>query len=193
MNRPWRQLGVVLIIACQGCVTLRAPLEADGDYLQRWGAILPLGPECKSIVGTYSNEGVGMGADGACAPLLLTSVFKLRTEACTASFAVRTRKLDQNGDAFVSLLIILDGDPRRMHEFESCFCVRETLVCAPLEESYWSFPNFGFGGKQENVYLAIANDSSLIARLQNYHADVILGLPIFRMKEPWARFGRAMQ
>jgi hypothetical protein len=54
-------------------------------------------------------------------------------------------------------------------------------------------PNFGLGGSQRNVYLSVSRDRSLIAKLQNYHADVILAIPVFGMKEPWVRFGNAGQ
>jgi hypothetical protein len=39
----------------------------------------------------------------------------------------------------------------------------------------------------------MSKDRSLIATLQNYHADVLLGVPIFGMNEPWARLKNADQ
>jgi len=75
-----------------------------------------------------------------------------------------------------------------MAEFEGCFCIKQTLACTQVSEKYWSLPNLGFGGSQKNVYFSLSQDHSLIAKLQNYHADVILAIPVFGIKEPWARF-----
>jgi hypothetical protein len=36
----------------------------------------------------------------------------------------------------------------------------------------------------------MSHDRSLIAKLQAYHADVVLAIPLFGIKEPWARFNR---
>lgn len=37
----------------------------------------------------------------------------------------------------------------------------------------------------------MSRDRTLIGRLQGYHADVVLGVPLFGMKEPWAFFKNA--
>ncbi len=45
-------------------------------------------------------------------------------------------------------------------------------------------------GAQQNIYFRLSNDRSLAAKLQNYHVDLMLGIPVFGLKEPWARFPR---
>jgi hypothetical protein len=175
----------------QGCVSVHAPLEADENFPSAWGVISTLGPECKSLEGTYLNEGATVTANGITQPLLLTSMLNIHSDARTVSLNVHTRKIDQNGDAFVTLRVVPNENISSMHELEGCFCIKQTLACTQVSETYWSVPNFGLGGSQKNVYISMADDRSLIAKLQNYHADVILVIPLFGIKEPWARFNRA--
>ncbi len=195
MKRRWRRLSLLLLAASvsRGCVSVHSPLEADNDYPRGWGHLSALGPECKSLDDTYLNKGVTVAANGVTQFLLLTSVLNIRSDARTVSLSVRTRRLDQNGDAFITLRVIPDGNIAGLRELESCFCIKHTLACTQVSETSWSVPNFGFGGSQKNVYLSILHDRSLVAKLQNYHADVILAIPVFGIKEPWARFNRAEQ
>lgn len=195
MNRQWRRLGVLLVAAsiAQGCVTVHAPLEADKDYPSAWGDLLALGPECKALEGTYLNEGVTATAKGDTQALLLASVLNIPSDARTLSLSVRMRRVDQNGDAFVTLRIVPDGNIAGLRELEGCFCIKQSLACTQVSEEYWSAPNFGLGGAQKNVYFSIARDRSLVAKLQNYRLDVILAVPFFGMNEPWARFNRTGQ
>jgi hypothetical protein len=194
MNRLSGRLWASLLVATisQGCVAIHAPLVADLKYpTSAWGEPIVLGPECRAVDGTYSNEGVVIGADGGNAqPLLLTSALNISSNVQAVSLSVRTRRLDRNGDAFITLSVVPNGNLGGLHELEGCFCIKQTLACTQVSETYWSVPNFGLGGTQKNIYFGLSHDHSLIAKLQNYHADVILGLPIFVMKEPWARFPR---
>jgi hypothetical protein len=197
MNRLSGRLWASLLVATisQGCVAIHAPLVADLKYpTSAWGEPIVLGPECRAVDGTYSNEGVVIGADGGNAqPLLLTSALNISSNVQAVSLSVRTRRLDRNGDAFITLSVVPNGNLGGLHELEGCFCIKQTLACTQVSETYWSVPNFGLGGTQKNIYFGLSHDHSLIAKLQNYHADVILGLPIFVMKEPWARFPRLDQ
>lgn len=194
MNRLRGRLSASFLVAVisQGCVTVHAPLVADLEYpASAWGEVLALGPECKAVDGTYSNEGVTIGtAGGNGQPLLLTSALNISSNAQTVSLSVRTRRFDRNGDAFITLRVVPDDNLASLHELDGCFCIKQTLACTQVSETYWSLPNFGLGGTQQNIYFGLSHDHSLIAKLQNYHADVILGLPIFGMKEPWVRFLR---
>jgi len=193
MYQLWLQLSMLLLTASvfQGCVSVHAPLEADENFPYVWGDMSALGPECKFLEGTYLNEGVTVTANGITQPLFLTSMLNIHSDARTVSLNVHTRKLDQNGDAFITLRVVPDENISVIHELESCFCIKQTLACTQVSETYWSVPNFGLGGSQKNVYISMAHDRSLIAKLQNYHVDVILLIPLFGIKEPWARFNRA--
>ncbi len=173
------------IFAFNGCVTVHAPLTPNKEYPPDWGELSTLGPQCKSLEGTYVNEGV---VGGSTQPILLTSVLNFRSEAKTVSLTVRTRKVDQNGDSFIALVVIPEDDIANSYERDGCFCIKQTVACTQVYENYWSIPNFGLGGSQRNVYFSATRDGALIGRLQNYRADVILGIPAFRMKEPWVRF-----
>ena len=184
---------LIAALISQGCVSVHAPLEADQDYPRAWGELSTLSPECKSLEGIYLNEGITASAKGVTQTLLLTSVLNIRSDARTVSLSVRTRKLDKNGDAFITLRVVPDGNIAALHELEGCFCIKQTLACTQVSEKYWSVPNFALGGSQKNVYFSMSNDRSLVAKLQNYHVDVILGIPLFEIKEPWARFSRAEQ
>lgn len=148
-------------------------------------------PSASLWKGPTSNEGVTTGSPGDVQSISLTSVLNFRSDAKTVSLNVLTRRLDQNGDAFITLRVIPDDNPDGPHELDGCFCIKQTLACTQVSEKYWSMPNFGLGGSQKNVYFSVSQDRSLIAKLQNYRADVILAIPVFGMQEPWARFKSA--
>ena len=186
-SRAWSRRALFLVTALiGGCITVHAPLRPDADYPDAWGEIVPLGPECNGIAGTYSNVGSGTGTDPRSVSLL--GVLGSTAEASTVSLTTHTRRIDQNGDAFVTLRVTAPGGVPVLFERDGCFCIEQSLACTQIDEKYWSVPNFGVGGSQRNVYLALAGQRALVAKLQNYHADVLLGIPTFRMKEPWVRF-----
>ena len=67
-----------------GCVTLHTPLQPDNAYPEHWGALMALGPECKNVNGTYLNDGDITTENGRFAPVLLTSVLNIPSDARTA-------------------------------------------------------------------------------------------------------------
>lgn len=190
MHRLLRRLGMTLCAASalQGCISIHAPLTADEDYPVAWGELIPLGPDCTSLDGTYQNSGITIDAKGVAHPVRLTAVLDIESNAPTVTLLVRTRQQDRNGDSFVTLGAVPNDSPHAIHELENCYCIRQTLACTQLNETYWSVPNFGLGGSQRNFYLALSRDRALIAKLQNYHLDIMLAIPIFGIQEPWARF-----
>jgi hypothetical protein len=195
MDTCYRLLALLFLAVSvfHGCITVHAPLVPDKEYPHAWGNLSTLGPECKSVEGTYMNDGAIIAIDGNTRPLSLTSVLNISFEARIVSLYVHTRKIDQNGDAFITLRVVPDGNTAVFHDLDGCFCVKQTLACTQVYETYWSIPNLGLGGKQKNVYFSLSQDRSLIAKLQNYHVDIIFAIPIYGMKEPWARFKAADQ
>jgi hypothetical protein len=186
----FRSRSVLLLLAIAllpGCVSVRAPLVTDAQLPRDWGAPPALGPECKNMEGRFRNSGWMTGAKGT-QPVSLLAVLGYPGDASTVSLATHTRKVDRNGDAFLTLRITAHGDATTVHEREGCFCIRQTLVCTQIDETYRSMAGLGVVGSQSNAYFSIAGDGSLIARLQDYRAGVVLGVPVFRMDEPWARF-----
>lgn len=193
MSSRWnRSLHCLLIgSTLTGCVTVHAPLEVDLNYPLEWGRPTFLGSECKSLEGRYRNAGEVTVQKGKTVPLTLTSALHLQRSARTVSLRLETRKQDRHGDAFVTLHVITDDGAQAAQDMPGCYCIRETLACTQVREEYWSFPNFGLGGSQRNLYLSRADDGALIAKLQDYHVDIVLGIPLFGIKEPWARFTEA--
>jgi len=191
-QRMLRQIfPLAAIPTIQGCVSLHAPLEPDQTYPADWPPVSTLGAECKAIAGTYANEGtLAVQGDGQQA-ITLMSILNLQQSSTFVALDVHTRKIDAKGDAFITLAIEPDAQAESRFELKNCFCVRETLACPNIAQSSWSFPFVGLGGSQKNLYLSIADDASLIAKLQNYHVDLILAIPVFGDAEPWARFESA--
>ncbi len=173
-----------------GCVMPPMSLQSDQAYPSEWSRVSTLGRECRAIAGTYANEGVLAAAGGQKQAVTLMRALELKLNADHVTLDIQTRRPDRNGDTFATLGVAsdLDGEPRR--ELSNCFCIRETLACPQVSQSSWSFPNVGIGASQTNVYLSVAEDGSLIAKLQNYHLDVILVVPVYGDVEPWARFER---
>lgn len=172
-------------------MTVHAPLLAGENYPRAWGEPLALGPECKGLDGTYLNSGSIAIAPKQSDTALLMAILGYPKDATTVTLATSTRRIDKNGDAFITLRITTHDAVTTFYDREGCFCIRQTLACTKIAEKYWSLPNFGIGGSQSNAYFSVSQDHALIVKLQNYHADVVLGLPIFHMKEPWARFKNA--
>lgn len=172
-------------LTLMGCVSLHAPLLKDAAYPADWPDLAGAGGECQGLDGTYANAGALALAAAQPQEVFLTQLLALSGNASEVSLSVKTRRLDQRGDAFSTLVVALDGDRR---ELTNCFCIKQTLACTQLDEKYWSIPNFGLGGSQSNMYLSSSTDGSLIVKLQHYHADVVLGLPLYRGTDTWARF-----
>lgn len=179
---------IVLTLLASGCVAVRAPLEHDDTYPTAWPRIAPPADQCRGLTGTYSSLGTLALGDRSEVPVSLFDVLHLNAASTSASLEVVTQRLDKNGDAFSTLVVIPVADRASRHELKNCYCVKRTLVCTQLGETYWSVPTLGFGGKQSNVYVGTAHDGSLIVKLQNYRIDVVLGVPLFKDVEPWARF-----
>jgi hypothetical protein len=187
----WRGLGLLAaLVALPGCVSLHAPLVADAGYPPDWPPLAAAGPGCQGLSGRYLNAGVLAGPGGQRQPLALMALLHLKGPATVVRLDVRTRKTDAQGDTFATLVAAGDGDAAAASTLPDCFCVRQTLVCK-VAQSGWSSPYVGFGASQEGLYLSLGQDGALVARLQNYHVDVVLAVPSFGLQEPWARFERA--
>lgn len=189
MDRRFRLQALMILVAfvLQGCALVQAPLLPDEGYPNEWGELLPLGPECKGVEGTYLNAGWVTDARKTPRPVSLMTVLALPGDAKAVSLSTRTLKVDKNGDAFITLQIAAHGETTVLHEREGCFCVKQTLVCTQVGEQYWSGP-IGLGGSQRNVYFTLSRDRALTGKLQDCHADVVLIVPFFGIDESWVRF-----
>ena len=181
-------LSLLFMLLLSGCVSIYAPLVKDSSYPVDWPDIAPAGQECEGLVGTYVNEGVVRTGDTKLQRALLTQLLDIPGTANEVSLSVKTRKLDKYGDAHSTLEVVPGGDLGARRELHSCFCVRQTLVCGPIRHSGWAVLSLGFGGSQSNVYMSKLTDGSLIMRLQDYHMDLVVIVPIYGASEPWARF-----
>jgi hypothetical protein len=184
----WSVLVPLAAVALGGCVNLRAPLLKDDSYPADWPDITTAGLECKSLAGQYVNAGVLVLENTRQQSVLLTQLLALTTNASEVSISVNTQRLDKNGDAFSTLVVSPAGEQHSPRELNNCFCVKQTLTCTRINEEYWSIPNFGVGGSQSNVHISSSTDGSLIIKLQKYHADFVLGVPLYRGTDSWARF-----
>lgn len=184
----WPVLGLPCMFMLMGCISLHAPLLKDRDYPSDWPDIAPAGEECKGLAGTYWNSGDFAPARATGKGIFLSHVLALSADGGDVSISIHTRRLDKNGDAFSTLVVSLDGDRQNSRELANCFCIKQTLTCTQINEKYWSIPNFGVGGSQSNVYISGSTDGSLIVKLQDYHADFVLGLPMYGGKDTWVRF-----
>jgi hypothetical protein len=194
MAKMWHPLASALLLGplmlTAGCASLYMPLSADEGYPTSWGAIVPLGQECKSMSGEYDNAGtVAIDAQSTMS-ILLTNVLGLPESTTRLSIIVVTQKLDKYGDAFSTLEVRASDDTTVGRELKECFCVKQTLMCK-VTESYRVVPYVSIGGSQRNVYFSLAHDGALIAKLQDYHIDVVFVVPFYGRSEPWARFVRS--
>ena len=182
-------LHIVAATLVTGCV--HAPLERDDEYPIEWPSVMPLTDQCRGLAGTYRSIGSSTRTGSRDVAISLFDTLNLKATADSASLEVLTQRIDDKGDSFSTLIVIPGNDTTTRYELKNCYCVKQTLVCAALGEAYWRVPNLGFGGKQSNVYIGTATDHSLIVKLQNYRIDMVLGIPFFKIVEPWARFAPA--
>lgn len=179
-------------LALSGCAAVHAPLAREQNgYPPDWPDIASLGPECKEINGSYHNQGILVNSAGETQSTQLAAILNLPASVQRISLEIFTRRLDQSGDAFSTLIATLDDNPFNRREFASCFCIRQTLACTRIDEASWSVPSLGLGTGQRNVYFSSTQDNSLLARIQDYHVDLIVGVPVFGKSEPWALFRKA--
>lgn len=171
-----------------GCSTILAPLTTDNDYPPGWGGLSALGAECKALEGLYSNEGQLVGSDFTIRSSSLASVLNFQSEAKTIYLGLKTRKVEKDGLVYTTLVAIPDGKTAEQREFGGCYCIKQTLACKVSEG--FEEKHFGLRGTKNNLYLTLAKDRALIAKLQNYRFGVILGLPAGSRENPWARFLR---
>lgn len=170
---------------------MHAPLVKDASYPVGWPDIKAAGEECKGLDGTYTNIGVIAIGTAAQHGASLTQILGLSGNASEVSLLVKTRKIGNDGNAFSILVVVPQENPDAQRELSNCFCISQTLICGPIKQSSWAIPSLGFGASQSAVYMSSSTDGSLIVRLQDYHIDIILVMPIFGKTEPWARFLRS--
>lgn len=186
----WEGLVLTLVLfSLQGCVSMHTPLEADEHYPQQWGALQGLGPECSSLSGNFSNQGVITISDGHTQPVLLTVLLGIKSVANVVLLSLQTQRLDKVGDTLATLQVVTHGDVKNTHNFQGCGCIKQTLLC-PVRHGGGGFPPI-FGGGQRGVIFSKSIDGSLIAMIQDYSIYLILAVPVFTISEPWARFESA--
>ena len=177
--------GLALFLVA-GCVPTYLPLRADDSYPGEWPSIVALGPACEGVDGVYVNEGRATANDGSVQPLLLTAALGIRDPAARVSLDFQPDVAMFGGQAELTVSVF-DGDSTE--SLLPCLCEAETLLCADVDE--WALEPAGLGGSQQNVYLSMATDGSLIARLQGYSAGMIVVAPVYQRSDAWARFERS--
>ena len=181
---------VVFAVITAGCAMSKPPLQRDKHYSAEWPDISSLGMECQELDGSYANEGVVAGVHGDHQTILLTSILPIGKEfkeAKVVSLKVVTRKKSSNQDTFATLQVIVDGDERHQYESSDCFCIQRTFFYSP---SHWGggLPLLFVGGGQRNVWLTKATDGSLIAKIWDYTAGIVVVVPFHKQNYVWARF-----
>jgi len=182
-------LGLLAAWALNGCVTVHAPLRTDARFPDDWGEIVPLGPDCKAIEGSYADAGsLAAAAAGEPRTASLLGILGLDARAGAVSLAVDTQAADPQGDARATLYAVSDGDAPLHQELRECFCVRQTLFCTTGAGKIEGAPGVGLGGSQANLYFGLTPKRDLVVKLQTYDAGILLGLPLFNQQEHWLRF-----
>jgi hypothetical protein len=202
---------VTLGLMAAGCGTMKAPLKSDRMYPSDWPDISSLGTECKDLNGTWIDEGTVVDEKGNLTPVLLSSLFfgNVSTKSGILSLNVITKKLDSNQDSIASLEMVMGtdnkhapleshaGNPFIRKELEPCYCIQGTFLAisdVPLEGPNilgWAYLfRVGFAGGQMNVWFTKATDGSLIVKVDEHIAGMILIVPFHTQSSTWARFTR---
>jgi hypothetical protein len=199
---------ITLGILAAGCATVELPLVRDEVYPAEWSDISTLGAQCMNPDGTYSNEGIAVDKKGNRTPVMLTSLLErfdtrwedrwAKTESVTIS--VVTKKLDDKGDSFATLQVVLNGDLNDpvfekyaadftdQNRLERCPCVKNTLVVGMRRQYSYGFPYLGVWMGEMVLWLTKASDGSLIVRIKGTKAGIALPVPYAKESFLWARF-----
>jgi hypothetical protein len=174
-----------------GCAAWKPPLQRDEKYPASWQDIASLGPECKALNGTYSNEGLLIDSDGSAQLILLTDILPVGVagESEFISLKIVTQKIDSNQDTFATLQISVNDDSKAPQEWEKCYCVKHTLFYVAKTESSGIYYIYAIGA-QHNVWLTQDMDGALIARIMKYSTGLVTVVPVYWQSHVWARFER---
>lgn len=201
---------LLLLFGCQSASEIRRDelrgikfwgntLHTD-TYPKDWPEIVRLGAQCRAIRGSFLSEATA-ASDGAFRRASLFDVFGLRkptSDALAISIDISAQWTDESGDSAVSLLVrpaieTPDSMPSenvvtafRRGEFSYCFCLDQALFCRSTGGGALGTVAASF--YEKDLHFALAQDNSLVVRVQETRVGVALIIPHSGRSVTWIRY-----
>ncbi|MEI6107375.1 MAG: hypothetical protein WCR49_10225 [Opitutae bacterium] len=204
MNRTIQSLRIqqavaalLVIFFVAGCVSVPPPLKRDKDYPADWPDLSLVGPKCVEINGPYANEGMVTVPGGAPQRITLAAILPYRDmrlkygqrENFEKAKAITLQVLPKKSSGILEFTIEKDG--RKLSGRTDCYFGNGALMY--IAESGGGSLLLAFAASQTNVWLTKAVDGSLIAKIENSSAGMILIVPFASSGSRWARFPPAKE
>ena len=191
-----------LVIAASFAVGLSGcyqPLKREHGYPADWPEPLALSQGFPEIDGTYANHGTLLSPEGVLGEITLSSLIPQRwtfgqpkdpvsNPPCTDCVVLRVRAGTKKWNPYPTMRATLPG-PQAAREFDVELGTQKDTLLYVLEQ-YGDGGGYFFAGGQTRVFLTVAADRSLIAKIHSEDAGLIIVLPYYSGKYAWARFER---
>jgi hypothetical protein len=203
---------LLLLFGCQSASEIRRDelrgikfwgntLHTD-TYPEDWPDLVGLGAQCRAIRGSFLSEATAT-SDDALKRMSLFDVLGLSeptSDALAISIDISVQWTDESGDSAVSLLVkpaIETPDPTpseievtafRRGEFSNCFCLDQALFCPATETGGGALGTVAAIFYQKDLHFALAQDDSLVVRVQETRAGVALIIPYSSRSVTWIRY-----
>lgn len=180
-----------------GCASVPPPLKRDKDYPADWPNLSLVGPQCAEISGVYENEGMVTVPSGAPQRITLAAIMPYRDmrlkfgqrENFEKAKAVTLQVFLKKSRGTLEFAIEKDG--RKLSGWTDCYFGNGSLMY--IAESGGGSLLLAFAASQTNVWLTKAVDGSLIAKIEDSSAGMILIVPFASSGSRWARFPPAKE
>jgi hypothetical protein len=193
--RPQFLIAACLALGLSGCY---APLQREHGYPADWPEPLALSKGFPEIDGTYANHGALSSNEGVLGEITLASLIPQRwtfgqpkeavpNPPCTDCVVLRMRP-GAGWGPLPKMRATLPG-PEEAREFDVEVATEKDVLLYLLEGS-GSGGGFFFSSSQTRVFLTVAADRSLIAKIHSEDAGLIVVVPYYSTKYTWARFER---
>jgi len=193
--RPQLVIVACLALGLSGCY---APLQREHGYPTDWPDPLALSKGFPEIDGTYANHGALSSNEGVLGEITLTSLIPQRwtlgqpkeavpNPPCTDCVVLRMRP-GGRWDHLPTMRATLPG-PEEAREFD-VEVGTEKDVLLYLLESRSDSAAYILISSQTRVFLTVAADRSLIAKIHSEDGGLIVAVPYYSTKYIWARFER---
>jgi hypothetical protein len=183
-----------LILGLGGCYQ---PLTRNHGYPADWPDPLALSEGFPEIDGTYANHGTLYSQDGVAGEITLTSLIPQRwtfgqpknpvpNPPCIDCVVLRMRP-GSKWNPYPKMRATLPG-PQEARAFDVDAGTQRDALLYLLEQ--YGGGGIPFSSAQTRVFLTVAADGSLIAKIHSEDAGLIVIVPYYSAKFAWARFER---
>lgn len=166
-----------------------SPVQRDEKYPREWPDISPLRTECKDLDGTYANVGSMTTGEGGVKTVSLSAILSTGisvTGGETVSIKVSTKSFAPFSKDVSKSTLLVNGVAIR----NDGFCIDHCLNFPTYKINSGAISGLDAGGSQQNIWLTRAVDGSLLIKVFEYSAGLIVIVPYYHQTHVWARFER---